>query len=142
VRERNLILAEPQSYMNESGPPTLRIASWHRIHPQNVLAIVDDLDLPFGRLRIRADGSSGGHNGLRSLIAHFGEGFPRLRVGIGRSISGETIGHVLGTWSDSERRLLPAIIEAASITVERFLDRNLQEAANYSNSWKLPITNA
>ena len=124
--------------MNESGPPTRAIAAWHRVAPESVLVVVDDLALPFGKLRFRVAGSSGGHNGLKSLIAQFGEGFPRLRIGIGRDRSGDAIDHVLGMWNDRERSVLPAIIEAACETVQRFLDRDSTFAADYSNRWELP----
>ncbi len=68
-RARSAILVEPQSYMNLSGPPTLGLATFYKVPPPRMLVVVDDLDLPFGTLRMRADGSSGGQNGLKSLIA-------------------------------------------------------------------------
>src|SRR5579875_390422 len=85
------LLVKPQTYMNNSGSPLRLIASWYKIPPERLLVISDDLDLPFGKLRMRRSGSSGGHNGLKSIIACFGEEFPRLRIGIGREAGAEAI---------------------------------------------------
>ena len=85
VAARDLVLVEPQSYMNESGVPARLVASWYRVPAERTLVVYDELDLPFGRLRMRAGGSSAGHNGMKSIIAYFGTEVPRLRIGIGRS---------------------------------------------------------
>jgi PTH1 family peptidyl-tRNA hydrolase len=138
LRERNVLLAKPVTFMNNSGSPLRIIASWYKVPPEHLLAISDDLDLPFGKLRMRRSGSSGGHNGLRSIITYFGEDFPRLRVGIGRDHDGEAIGRVLGKFSEVERAGLPAIIEAGADTVERWLDAGLEPAMQFANSWTLP----
>src|SRR5579862_6398051 len=75
ARAQHAVLVEPLAYMNASGPPTLGVATFYKVPPQRMLVIVDDLDLPFGRLRMRESGSAGGHNGLKSLIAVFGTDF-------------------------------------------------------------------
>ena len=98
-REHNAILAKPQSYMNLSGRPVLSLATFYKVPPERILIVVDDLDLPFGTLRMRASGSSGGHNGLKSLIEVLGQGFPRLRIGIGRGHDPDAIDRVLGDFS-------------------------------------------
>src|SRR5258708_7748989 len=78
------ILLKPTSFMNRSGYPILDVAQFYKIEPGQILIVVDDFALPLGRLRIRADGGSGSHNGLESIIAQFGtEEIPRLRIGIG-----------------------------------------------------------
>lgn len=133
-RGRRAILVEPQAYMNESGPPTLGIATFYKVPPERMLVVVDELDLPFGTLRLRAGGSSGGHNGLKSLIACFGESFPRLRVGIGRSRDeSDAIDRVLGAFSDEEAAALPDIVARAADGVALWLDQGIVAAMNRVN---------
>lgn len=133
-RSRNAILVEPQSYMNLSGPPTQGLATFYKIPPQRILVIVDELDLPFGRLRFRAGGSSGGHNGLKSLIAVFGDQFPRLRVGIGRAHEGDAIDRVLGEFSREESTELPAVTARAADGAELWLREGAVAAMNFVNA--------
>lgn len=87
VRDRKLpdpvLLVKPMTYMNRSGEPLRRIAAERGMEPADLLVVVDDFQLALGRLRVRASGSHGGHNGLRSILGAFGDGFPRIRLGIG-----------------------------------------------------------
>jgi PTH1 family peptidyl-tRNA hydrolase len=134
-RGRRVALVEPLAYMNLSGPPTLGIATLYKVPPPRILVVVDDLDLPFGRLRLRADGSSGGHNGLKSLIEAFGSAFPRLRVGIGRDrTNGEAIQHVLGAFSPDETAALPGIVERCCEGIEIWLRDGTTAAQNRVNT--------
>ena len=135
VAARGLVLVKPQSFMNESGGPLGRVASWWKAPPEDVLVVSDDLDLPFGRLRMRASGSSGGHNGLKSIIARFGEGFPRLRIGIGRGRN-DTIDYVLSNFSGDEERELGTLIDVAAQGVLRWLERGPTDAIQYVNAWR------
>jgi PTH1 family peptidyl-tRNA hydrolase len=97
--------------------------------------VVDDLDLPFGRLRMRVNGSSGGHNGLKSLIEVFGTEFPRLRVGIGRDReTGAAIRHVLGAFSPEETAALPAIVDRCIDGIETWLRDGPVAAQNRVNT--------
>lgn len=154
VTQRNVVFVEPQSFMNASGIPVRLIASWYRTPPESVLVISDDMDLPFGKLRMRPSGGHGGHNGLRSIIATMGENFPRLRMGIGRSehesidsdqdgsmpprAGGATaVAHVLSPFSAEEKAALPKIISAASDAVETWLDGGLEPAMQSINTWML-----
>jgi PTH1 family peptidyl-tRNA hydrolase len=133
-RERAVILVEPQTFMNVSGEPAQRIAAWYKVPPARMLVVVDDLDLPFGKLRMREKGGSGGHNGLKSLIAHFGEEFPRLRIGIGRDADGEAIDRVLGTFTpDEEARLAPGVATCVQ-GIRLWLDGQIVTAINLINS--------
>lgn len=123
ARVHGLWLVKPQTFMNLSGEAVGAVAAFYRIAPAECLAVYDDKDLPFGVLRLREDGSAGGHNGMKSLISHLGTAsFPRLRFGIGAPRAGgpDTIGHVLGGFNESERTLL-----------EKRLDRAV-EALNYA----------
>jgi PTH1 family peptidyl-tRNA hydrolase len=100
-----------------------------------VLIVVDDLDLPFGQIRIRPKGSAGGHNGLKSIFQQLGtQEIPRLRVGIGRGGGGHTIGHVLSRFSSEEQAELPDVIGRAADGVELWLGRGILEAMNEMNS--------
>jgi PTH1 family peptidyl-tRNA hydrolase len=127
------VLVQPESYMNESGPPTLGLATFYKVPPARILVVVDDLDLPYGALRMRAEGSSGGQNGLKSLIACFGQGFPRLRVGIGRQHDGDAIDRVLGNFSPEESKELPGILTRAADGVDRWLSDGISAAMNLVN---------
>jgi PTH1 family peptidyl-tRNA hydrolase len=147
---RDLLLVEPQSYMNESGVPTRLVAAWFRIPAERILVVYDELDLPFGRLRVRDSGSSAGHNGMKSIISYFGLEIPRLRVGIGRpstplryaqdrlSESYDPLEHVLGTFSEREGSLLPLVVGAAADAAFLWLDNGITAASNMANGWQLP----
>jgi PTH1 family peptidyl-tRNA hydrolase len=132
--KRRVVLVEPTSFMNLSGAPVRLISSWYRTPPEGVLVIVDDMDLPFGSLRMRPFGGHGGHNGLRSIIATIGDRFPRVRVGVGRP-EHESIDHVLSPFSAEERALLPRIIGAAADGVQLWLDDGLEAAMQFVNNW-------
>ncbi len=136
-RARGVVLVEPQTFMNLSGEPTQRIAAWHKVPPAQILVVVDDLDLPFGKLRMRERGGSGGHNGLKSLIAHFGEDFPRLRIGIGRDAGGEAIDRVLSAFEPEEEQRLAALTVACVDGILLWLDAKTVTAINFINSFAL-----
>jgi PTH1 family peptidyl-tRNA hydrolase len=138
VGGRDLVLVEPQSFMNESGVPTRLVASRYRIPPERILVVYDELDLPFGRLRVRDSGSSAGHNGMKSIISFFGMEIPRLRVGIGRDDGSGAIDRVLGTFSERERALLPLVVGAAADAALEWLDNGVAAASNLANGWRLP----
>jgi PTH1 family peptidyl-tRNA hydrolase len=131
---RGIVFVEPVSFMNLSGTPVRLISSWYRTPPSDVLVISDDMDLPFGKLRMRPFGGHGGHNGLRSIIATIGEEFPRIRIGLGRP-EFESVDHVLSSFNDDERRELPAIVAAAADGVERWIDEGLEAAMQLVNTW-------
>jgi len=119
--------------MNLSGPPTQGIATFYKVPPPRILAIVDELDLPWGTLRMRAEGSSGGHNGLKSLIEVFGTGFPRLRIGIGRAHEGDAIERVLGEFTPQEAAELPALVDRCVTGAELWLREGVAAAMNVVN---------
>jgi PTH1 family peptidyl-tRNA hydrolase len=123
--------------MNMSGTPVRLISSWYRTPPEGVLAIVDDMDVPFGRLRMRPFGGHGGHNGLRSIAATIGDRFPRIRVGVGRPRF-DSIDHVLAPFDAAERAELPAIVDAAASCVEQWLTQGLDPAMRLANTWQPP----
>ena len=111
-----LVLSAPQTFMNRSGPPVLRLLSYYGISSKDVLIIHDDIDLAFGRIKIKEKGGHGGHNGLKSVMDALGSGeFARLRIGIGRPArGGDVTDHVLGSFSVAENAMLEAILTRAS----------------------------
>ena len=130
-----VILAKPMDYMNRSGPPVRSLAEYFGVSSKDVLVIHDDIDLAFGRLKIKEKGGHGGHNGLRSLIIAFGDGdFPRLRIGIGRPTNRERVtGHVLDRYSVEELRALDPIIARACDAVAVILTKGLTDGMNRFN---------
>jgi PTH1 family peptidyl-tRNA hydrolase len=134
--ERKVILAEPQTYMNASGEAVGKVAEFYKVSPQKILVLVDDADLPFGQIRLRGKGSSGGHHGLESIEHHLGSSeFPRLRIGIGRTESGvrEITNYVLGQFSAAENELLEKILNRAADQVESWLDEGIEKAMTKFN---------
>lgn len=139
IGDDELILVKPMTYMNRSGEAMRKVMARERVPMQDVLVVVDDMDLPFGRLRMKARGSAGGHNGLRSIIGELGtESFARLRIGIGKPTGG-AISHVLGGFAHAEQRHLDVILDAAADAVELWTEQGAAVVANKWNGWKPPI---
>lgn len=130
----------PATYMNESGRAVQKLLRYFQIAPSKVLVVVDDMDLPFGEMRLKAFGGSGGHNGLKSLEAHLGTShFARLRIGIGRPVVGASADFVLGTFSQEEQKQLPEVIEAATGCVKRLFVEELAKVATDVNRPKASV---
>jgi PTH1 family peptidyl-tRNA hydrolase len=132
-----VVLVKPMRYMNGSGAP-LRAAMRNTAAEvsEDLLVVADDIDLPLGRIRLRREGSAGGHNGLRDIIAALGTNeFARLRVGIGRS--GEAVDHVLSTFGAAERELADIAVASAADAAERWLRDGVDGAMNAFNGLDL-----
>jgi PTH1 family peptidyl-tRNA hydrolase len=129
---QRVVVARPRSYMNESGGPIAGLRAFFRISPDHLVVIHDELDLPFGVIRLKAGGGDGGHNGLRSLRSSLGTGdYVRVRVGIGRPPGRmDPADFVLKDFTAPERRELPVILERAADAVESVLDDGLAAAQN------------
>lgn len=142
IEDVAVLLVKPQDYMNNSGPPVRRLAEYFRISAEDMLVVHDDIDLVFGRIKIKKKGGHGGHNGLRSLMDAFGSGdFVRLRVGIGRSQQQQGVTqHVLGEYAASELDLLDRIIATCSDAVAAILTSGVTEAMNQFNDRSLSVT--
>jgi peptidyl-tRNA hydrolase, PTH1 family len=133
----DLVLAKPLTYMNDSGIAVRKLLARERVPLVELLVVVDDFALPFGKLRFREGGSHGGHNGLRSIIDELGsEKFSRLRVGIGEPGRG-AIDHVLSTFAADEQARLPIVIDAAADAVEAWAREGTSKAANRFNAFEL-----
>ncbi|MEW6672039.1 MAG: aminoacyl-tRNA hydrolase [Thermodesulfobacteriota bacterium] len=138
IGSHEVILAKPQAYMNRSGPPVLMLADYFKISSEEMLIVHDDIDLAFGRIKIKEHGGHGGHNGLRSLIEAFGSGnFVRLRVGIGRSEAFTVTDHVLGRFSADENAVLDQVIGKAGDAVVTILNKGIREGMNTFNQRKV-----
>jgi PTH1 family peptidyl-tRNA hydrolase len=134
AKRGEVILVKPMSFMNRSGPPLSAVAQFYKIRPQEILVVLDDFALPLGRLRIRADGGTGGHNGLESIIVQFGtEEIPRLRIGIGGAPGQAAVDHVLGRFFDEEKPLVRASVDRAVEAVKCAIDNGLVSAMNTFN---------
>ncbi|QGG48704.1 aminoacyl-tRNA hydrolase [Heliorestis convoluta] len=136
VGTEKVILLKPQTYMNLSGQAVASLASFYKLEPQDLLVVYDDLDLAVGRIRIRARGSSGGHNGIKSIIGHLGsEFFPRLKMGIGRPPVGRSAAsYVLEPFAKDEEEGLDAMTEQACEAIELWLLKGTTEAMNRFNA--------
>ena len=132
---RTLILLKPNTWMNLSGKAVRYWLQKEKIAMENQVVICDDLNLPYGKIRIRPNGSAGGHNGLKSIEELLeSNAYPRMRMGIGSEFSkGKQVNFVLGKWSEDERAELPHIIERAGEAVKTFAAIGLDRAMNLYN---------
>ncbi|MGC6482520.1 MAG: aminoacyl-tRNA hydrolase [Synechococcus sp.] len=144
VGSNRLRLLMPQTFMNDSGRSIRAALDWFDLAPHQVLVLVDDMDLPLGRLRLRAKGSAGGHNGLRSTIQHLGtQDFARLRIGIGapgRSTDerrARTVSHVLGDFHQAEQSLLKEVLDEVVRGIDLIQRLGLDRAGNRLNGLNL-----
>ena len=132
----DVIFLKPLTFMNSSGIALGEAVNFYKIDLSDVLIIYDDMALPFGKLRLRASGSAGGHNGLISILGALGSlEVPRLRVGIGKAPS-SMINYVLGHFNDEEREALPSIVDNVEKAVNIWLDKDIQKAMTLVNAAK------
>jgi PTH1 family peptidyl-tRNA hydrolase len=138
VEGEKIVLVKPQTYMNLSGLSVREAAHWYKVRPAQVLVVADDIDLPFGTLRMRASGSSGGHNGFKSVFAELGtQDVPRLRIGVGRG-RGEAISQVLARFTAQEEKILPEVVRAAADCALTWQREGIVVAMNRCNRRILP----
>ena len=133
---KKLMLLKPLTYMNLSGRSVLQLSSYFNVPPQRIIVMFDDISLEPGRLRIRADGSAGGHNGIKSIIQEVGsQAFPRVKIGVGSKPNPEfdLADWVLSTFSAQEEKALAVALENAADAALAIIDRGVPEAANRFN---------
>ena len=133
---RKLMLLKPMTYMNLSGRSVLQLSAYFNIPPQRIIVMFDDISLEPGRLRIRADGSAGGHNGIKSIIQEVGsQAFPRVKIGVGAKPNPEfdLADWVLSTFSAKEEKALAVALENAADAALAIIDHGVPEAANRFN---------
>lgn len=141
INDVKIVLAKPMAYMNRSGPQIQKIAGYFRILCEDILVVHDDIDLVFGRLKIKEKGGDGGHRGVRSIIDAFGGGdFTRLRIGVGRPDAERGASdYVLGKFSLEERKVLSQIITSAKDAIVTILCKGTKEGMNRFNNKRIVI---
>jgi PTH1 family peptidyl-tRNA hydrolase len=132
----SVLLAKPSTYMNRSGTAACALLAQRELEPQRLLVVVDDIYLPFGRLRLRPSGSAGGHNGLTSIeTALQTRDFPRLRLGVGApALAADLADHVLADFDASEREALPELLERSVAAVELVVSLGVEGARPQVNA--------
>ena len=133
---RKIFLLKPQTYMNLSGRSVLQLSAYFNIPPQRIIVLFDDISLVPGRLRIRADGSAGGHNGIKSIIAELGsQDFPRVKIGVGGKQNPEQdlADHVLSGFSSLEEKALSSALDRAADAALCIIEKGVPETANRYN---------
>jgi peptidyl-tRNA hydrolase, PTH1 family len=132
-----VVLAKPRSFMNESGRQVAPLAKFYSVPPADIVVIHDDLDIEFGRIRLKLGGGEGGHNGLRSVAVALGtKDFQRIRIGIGRPPGRkDPAAFVLENFTAAERPEVPAICEQAADAAELLIELGLESAQNVVHAW-------
>ena len=132
--ELTVHLLLPATYMNESGNAVKRYVDFYKLHPEQIVIVTDDIALPFGQLRLRKQGSAGGHNGMKSVQAHLGTThYARLRMGIGEMEEGSLVDYVLDMFTQEERTALPEFIEKGASVLKRLLSEDINHVMNDVN---------
>ena len=136
VRDEQVIIAKPLTFMNLSGQAVAGLAGFYKIEPADVFVVTDDVALPLGRLRARRDGGAGGHNGLKSVIQSLAtQAFPRMRVGVGRGDNRRDLAdHVLGRFDADERDTVSAAVLRAADATEMFVAEGIERVMNAFNA--------
>jgi len=131
---KKVVLAKPQTYMNKSGESVQELVNFYKIPLENLIVIYDDIDLDPGRLRIRKKGSGGSHNGMRNIIRLLGDdGFPRIRIGVGRPEQQDLASFVLSQFPDEVKRDVADMIEKSSMAAKAIVTEGLDVAMNLYN---------
>jgi len=135
INNEKVLLAKPQTYMNLSGESIREILEWYRVEPGNLIVIYDDADIPLGRIRVRPSGSSGSHNGMKSVIYNIqSDAFPRVRIGIGKAPEGmDMMNYVLGKFSPEERKIVDAAVSDAVDAAVTIIVSGVEEAMGRFN---------
>ncbi len=134
-----LYLLKPLTYMNLSGQSVLQLSAYFQIPPQRIIVLFDDISLEPGRLRVRADGSAGGHNGIKSIISQLGsEAFPRVKIGVGAKPNPEydLAAWVLGSFPPAEEKAVSAALDAAGDAALSIIDRGVPETMSRFNGFR------
>lgn len=136
IAGQKVVLLKPETYMNLSGESVREVMDFYKISNKNVIVVYDDISLEPGRLRIREKGSAGGHNGIKSIIAHLGsDEFPRVKVGVGAP-KHDLVNHVLTTFDKDDRELIEKTIPVVTDAIEEILKGGVSSSMNKFNSFK------
>lgn len=131
---RRILLVKPVGFMNLSGRPVREVLDFYGVEPADLMVVCDDFNLPLGKLRVRARGTHGGHNGLRNIQSHLrGTDYPRLRVGVGAPPEGQAVEHVLDRFGRAERAAMDNAVAQAAQAVLVWADQGIDECMNRFN---------
>lgn len=135
IGNEKVVLVKPQTYMNLSGEAVRAVMDFYKLDPEKeIIVIYDDVSLDVGNIRIRAKGSAGGHNGIKSIIAHAGtQTFKRIKVGVGSNVGGDMIKHVLGKFSSNERKTVDEAVVKAANAAKVIISEDINSAMNEFN---------
>ena len=138
IAGESVLLAKPLTYMNLSGESVRPLADYYKVEPEDILIIYDDISLEPGKIRVRAKGSAGGHNGMKSIIQHLGtEAFPRVRLGIGeKPAQMDLADYVLGHFNKEEQALMKEAAQTAVEAVTCYIEHGIAETMNRYNGKK------
>ncbi len=135
IGHEKVILVKPQTYMNLSGESVRAVCDFYKLNPEeDIIVVYDDVSLEVGNIRIRAKGSAGGHNGIKSIIAHTGtQTFKRIKVGVGSDVHGDMVKHVLGKFGSNERKIVDEAVVKAAAAIEVIILEDTNTAMNKFN---------
>lgn len=140
IAGEKVILLKPSTFMNLSGESVIEACNFYKIPKENIIVLYDDISLEVGRLRVRPEGSAGGHNGIKNIIQHLSsEVFPRVKVGVGQP-KGDLVRHVLGNFSKEEKEVLSKVFQNAALAAVLIISDGITEAMNKYNG--IDITNS
>ena len=139
IAGQKVMLAQPQTYMNNSGESVRALADFYKLEPEDIIIVYDDISLDVGQIRVRPKGSAGGHNGIKSIISHLGtQEFPRVKVGVGaKPEGGDLVKHVLGRFSKEEDGMFRDVFALADLAVSTILTDGVEAAMNQVNGRKV-----
>lgn len=134
INNEKVIFVKPETYMNLSGNSVIEFVNFYKIEPQDILVIHDDLDLPFGKIRVKTNSSAGGHNGIKSIIDRLGTNtFARLKIGISHNTNGDTKDFVLGKFNNEELKVIRDLYPLTSNIINDFIKYDINKVMNDYN---------
>lgn len=136
IFDKRFFLLKPQTFMNNSGESLRPLRDFYKIKDENILIIADDIDILFGQIKIKKNGSAGTHNGLKSIVNHLGtKEFPRIKIGVGKKMEGEDLADfVLSKFTPSERKHIDAATNAGAKACIDFLEKGIEKTMNIYNN--------
>ena len=136
ISGKKVLLMKPQTYMNRSGIAVSQARSFYNVNVNEIIVLHDEMDLSLGRIKIKKNGGSAGHNGIKSIINDLGsDDFPRIRIGVGKPVhKGDAVNHVLSAFTDSEKDIISDILYVAGDAVEMVIESGIDKAMNHYNS--------
>ena len=136
IENEKVILMKPTTYMNLSGECVREVINFYKLTNEDILVIYDDISLDLGKIRIRRKGSAGGHNGIKSIIAHVGsDEFSRIKIGVGQP-KGDLVNYVLGKFSKEEKEVLEEVLEVSKLATDTIIREDINSAMNKYNGFK------